>query len=720
MCLETVATANKDGGQTAKKSEKIEMTIPDSLRESPATFPKSKLIKRTNSYTFPDENEKLASKVKEEMAEKKKKLPPGYVNVSTKSLSNVGLEDDIKVGKENVFYVNTGVVKSKDVISRNQTESLTSLDLGNKAIETSAFKFELDPIKPEIPISDSSSLSPNISPPPQQKLSPKNTSGRDQRISREFPSNNLIQCRTNDISRLDDFCSIEETKKEDDEIEDSLWLDMLNKENIFFEEARSLPSSPLKRPNSYQNVSSSSSHQNLKPLKPSLNNPHLPTNKNLDDAKISELFSSSSVQPINESSRQYFHSAGGSCVSPIGDASPHILITSENCFPYGRPNLPKNQTENFSVNNPFLPLINKEKKPELLMGNNTNPFVPAVSEENEHKHQLEFHKMSQSTTISQAPFLNAHDVTNAINTSIFDPNNTSTSIFPTHIHHHHFYHPEQHNDNFTPPPAMNFPRNEMNFIGRQNSNFSHLDCNQNMQLVIKPKKDELSYKDLEKILHLNKVLLKKCGWYYGKMRADESTALLADTKPGTFLIRDSSDPKYWFSLSMQRGKTTNNNIASPENSGPTSIRIHFVNGKFQLDAEDRIRSLMPEFDTIIDLVQFYITSSLNALKQVQKGKSSKENEDDKILANAKAKTLWVDSSGKLYQTIFLAYPLYKKDSPQSLSQICRLSINKSIVAKITKDFSDNIYQKREYLDSVSKLNLPVRIQEFLEEYPNTV
>merc|ERR1711902_25734 len=137
----------------------------------------------------------------------------------------------------------------------------------------------------------------------------------------------------------------------------------------------------------------------------------------------------------------------------------------------------------------------------------------------------------------------------------------------------------------------------------------------------------------------------------------------------------------------------------------TSIRIHFVNGKFQLDAEDRIRSLMPEFDTIIDLVQFYVSTSLYELKQVQ---------------NAKSKTLWVDSSGKLYQTIFLAYPLYKKDTPQSLSQICRLSINKSIVSKITNNFSDNIYQNQQYHESISTLNLPGRIQEFLHEYPNTV
>ena len=37
-----------------------------------------------------------------------------------------------------------------------------------------------------------------------------------------------------------------EIKREDDEIGDSRWLDMLNKEDIFFEEARSQPSSSLK------------------------------------------------------------------------------------------------------------------------------------------------------------------------------------------------------------------------------------------------------------------------------------------------------------------------------------------------------------------------------------------------------------------------------------------------------------------------------------------
>merc|ERR1712018_37193 len=146
----------------------------------------------------------------------------------------------------------------------------------------------------------------------------------------------------------------------------------------------------------------------------------------------------------------------------------------------------------------------------------------------------------------------------------------------------------------------------------------------------------------------------------------------------------------------------------------------FLMESSSLDAEDKIRSLMPEFDTIIDLVQFYVSTSLYELKQVQKATVSNEDGDLQSFQNAKSKTLWVDSSGKMYQTIFLAYPLYKKDTPHSLSQICRLSINKSIVSKITNSFSDNIYQNQQYHESITTLNLPGRIQEFLHEYPNTV
>jgi hypothetical protein len=283
--------------------------------------------------------------------------------------------------------------------------------------------------------------------------------------------------------------------------------------------------------------------------------------------------------------------------------------------------------------------------------------------------------------------------------------------------------PEPQSISFTPPPSIDFPgshhtSNEPN-VTSQNNNASNGSMNENIRLVLKPKKQPLSYKDLENILLRNKNLLNKCGWYYGKMKADESTTLLNDTAPGTFLLRDSSDPKYWFSLSMQRGNNLGD-AGNKENSGPTSIRIHFVNGKFQLDAEDRIRNIMPEFDTIIDLIQYYVSTSLRELKKVEEGNSTNPNDKNKSFQNAKSQTLWVDSSGKLYQTIFLAYPLYKKDHTQSLSHRCRLTINSSIVSKITNEFTGNIYDRNQYIDSISKLNLPVRIQSFLEEYPNII
>ena len=72
-----------------------------------------------------------------------------------------------------------------------------------------------------------------------------------------------------------------------------------------------------------------------------------------DSAHEKSLFTSAPPTPLRNSSslasknstisKQYVNSAGGGCVSPVGDASPHILISSENHFPY-------NQSEIFGVN----------------------------------------------------------------------------------------------------------------------------------------------------------------------------------------------------------------------------------------------------------------------------------------------------------------------------------------------------------------------------------
>ena len=152
--------------------------------------------------------------------------------------------------------------------------------------------------------------------------------------------------------------------------------------------------------------------------------------------------------------------------------------------------------------------------------------------------------------------------------------------------------------------------------------------------------------------------------------------------------------------------------------GPTSIRIHFVNGKFQLDAEDRIRSIMPEFSNVVDLVQHYVMKSVCDLHPLPE--KSALIDTNEVFQNTASQTLWVDSSGKFYQTIFLSYPLYKKDQTLTLSHICRLSINKSITSRVPKDSSGNGIENIGYVSSIKSLNLPVRMKDYLEEYPNVI
>ncbi|XP_039290880.1 uncharacterized protein LOC111044053 isoform X2 [Nilaparvata lugens] len=87
--------------------------------------------------------------------------------------------------------------------------------------------------------------------------------------------------------------------------------------------------------------------------------------------------------------------------------------------------------------------------------------------------------------------------------------------------------------------------------------------------------------------------LRTSGWYYEGLSWQESANLLLPTPPGTFLVRDSSDPRYLFSLSVQTER------------GPTSVRLHYADGHFRLDAEAKIIPLMPLFDCVIKLVQYY-------------------------------------------------------------------------------------------------------------------
>ncbi|CAB0010461.1 unnamed protein product [Nesidiocoris tenuis] len=164
--------------------------------------------------------------------------------------------------------------------------------------------------------------------------------------------------------------------------------------------------------------------------------------------------------------------------------------------------------------------------------------------------------------------------------------------------------------------------------------------------------------------------LKASGWYYEGLTWQESITLLSPTSPGTFLVRESSNPSYLFSLSVQAEK------------GPTSVRIHYVNGYFRLDAEPSILPAVPLFDCVIKMVEYYVCTS-------QEPKSNKD-------------LVFLDRSGSKYSSILLKKPLINQ--PSKLQHLARLKVNE---------------QQKNNGDPVPILGLPVTLRNYLKEYPYT-
>lgn len=837
MCFENSVSNRKNNEASASdQNEKCEASGTSGTcysKHSEHTFQPKMNSENLETYSAPAHQFQQTSK---KMAEKVKKLPSGYVNVSTKDPAipnRMNSYDENKKESSIATYVNTAIIITNlesPLCAHDESPNLDDhVILGNN---TNPFKFGLDPEKPDMPYDDSEIHITNITtPPPKQKLSPQEPNLSSQRSSLELCLNDSQSINNDDvistsaikykhISKSEDqislngiiypnskasnlsstFLNDDLLAKNDEMTEKMIWGSNDIESQLDIQQSSSSscsPNSNHQAPRLKTTASAEALHDSLKPSsrknkenmkldyasvsapkKPHVNqkscepsNLEYPIYQNStilkersdhgnnvmlnDTAYENSLFNSAPPTPLRNSSslaskkstisKQYVNSAGGGCVSPVGDASPHILITSENHFPYNQSEIFGVNTNMFLSTNPFLPMINKKQEQELIWDIPKNPFVQISRDEKRNKCHTEIIRSPQMADSDHVSSQVCKQQNEFLNFSIDRNQNETPLRGSVQIHHHHFFHginqlnvnsdigydqnfnqsltmvPESSLATFTTNPSIDFPSAvEERVIDSvsQHPNSNHTTNQGNPQFVLKPKKEAVSCKDLECLFAHNKALLNKCGWYYGSMRADESTALLSDTPPGTFLIRDSSDPKYWFSLSMQRGCSTNDSAewTNAPNSGPTSIRILCVNGKFKLDSEDKIRNMMPEFSTIIDLVQYYVLSSLQELRRLQVAQNTIPNNESKSFQNAKSKTLWVDCSGKLYQTIFLAYPLYKKDHPQSLAHLCRLSINNSIVSKISNNSKDNInYQ---YSESVSMLKLPSRIQEFLQEYPN--
>ncbi|XP_055508775.1 suppressor of cytokine signaling 2 [Leucoraja erinacea] len=88
--------------------------------------------------------------------------------------------------------------------------------------------------------------------------------------------------------------------------------------------------------------------------------------------------------------------------------------------------------------------------------------------------------------------------------------------------------------------------------------------------------------------------LQRTGWYWGALNAIKANEKLKEAAEGTFLVRDSSHRDYFLTISV---KTV---------WGPTSLRIEYQDGKFRLDSVILARPKLQRFDSVVDMVEYYV------------------------------------------------------------------------------------------------------------------
>lgn len=162
------------------------------------------------------------------------------------------------------------------------------------------------------------------------------------------------------------------------------------------------------------------------------------------------------------------------------------------------------------------------------------------------------------------------------------------------------------------------------------------------------------------------------GWYWGAISAAEAKTALQDAYEGTFLVRDSSHPRYMLTLSV---KTC---------CGPTSVRIEYSCGLFRLDSIPPACSSLLCFPSVPSLVQHYASTG-----QSQRG-GAPEAEEGKPWESRTLK------GGAML--LKLRRPLHRPQCFPSLQHLTRLVINR-------------------HASCPARLPLPRPLMAFLLEYP---
>ena len=137
--------------------------------------------------------------------------------------------------------------------------------------------------------------------------------------------------------------------------------------------------------------------------------------------------------------------------------------------------------------------------------------------------------------------------------------------------------------------------------------------------------------------------LAQCGFYYGRLTIDAASERLRQVPVGTFLLRDSADERYLFSISVQTCR------------GTTSIRVLYQAGLFRMDCTPDQEHLMPTFDCALRLVAHYVRICCDRRR------------------SAGSSYVFLESSGRRDTPVLLRRPLYWR--VDRLAHLCRRAVH---------------------------------------------
>jgi len=172
--------------------------------------------------------------------------------------------------------------------------------------------------------------------------------------------------------------------------------------------------------------------------------------------------------------------------------------------------------------------------------------------------------------------------------------------------------------------------------------------------------------------------LAQCGFYYGRLNIDAASERLRRAPVGTFLLRDSADERYLFSISVQTCR------------GTTSIRMLYHAGLFHLDCSRDQEHLMPTFDCALRLVVHYV----------------------RICSDRRRSTgssyVFLESSGRRDTPVLLRRPLYFR--VDRLAHLCRRAVHGALSRGPAGSPSDRC-------SAVDRLHLIPSLKCYLKDYP---